>query len=222
MPVRFPHPDEANEDGIVAIGGHLDAETLEEAYLHGIFPWPIEENYPMTWFSPDPRGLVEVNDIHYPKSFQKFLKNHPYEVRFNEDFSLIVENCAKVKRKGQKSTWIFEGIKKGYKSLFDKKKAYCVGVYEDEVLVAGIYGVCIGEIISGESMFHKRDNTSKLALYSVLECLRQAKIPFLDTQMVTEVVASFGGKEISRNEYLKKLERLDKSRSRDDIFSMKD
>lgn len=218
MPVRFPHPSLANEDGIVALGGHLDVETLEEAYLNGIFPWPIDESYPMTWFSPDPRGIIETSDIHLSKSFQKFLKNHPYEIRFNQDFDLIVENCAKIKRRAQSSTWIFEGIKKGYRALFDKKKAYCVGIYEEDLLVAGLYGVCFGEIVSGESMFHKRDNTSKLALYNVLEKLKQAKIPFIDTQMVTEVVASFGGKEIKRDDYLKRLERLNKSRSRDAIF----
>lgn len=218
MPIRFPDPKEASEDGIVAVGGHLDPLTLEEAYTHGIFPWPIEEDYPLTWFSPDPRGIIDLNEIHLSRSFKRFLHSHTLEVKFNQDFEEIIRACANVKRKNQSGTWIFEGIVRGYHALFKANKAYSVGVYQGDVLVAGVYGVCFGELISGESMFHKHPNASKLALYHLLIQLQQREIPFLDTQMVTPVVESFGGKYIARELFLEKIKRLDTRRSRIDIF----
>lgn len=218
MPVKFPPVTSANEDGLLAIGGNLDVETLTLAYQQGIFPWPVSEEYPLTWFSPDPRGILLLEDFKRPKSLEKFLKKDPYEIRFNEDFEEIIQKCADVKRSHESGTWINENIINGYIQMFKSKKAYCVGAYDNGELVGGVYGVCVGEIISGESMFYEKDNASKAALSALVEKLQEAQLSFLDTQMVTPVVASLGGKEIPRRQFMRLLERSRWERPREDIF----
>lgn len=218
MPVSFPPARTANEDGLLAIGGRLDVETLTLAYQQGIFPWPVSEDFPLTWFAPNPRGVLFAKDIHIPRSLKKSLKKKRFDVGFNQDFELIVKKCAMAKRKHEKGTWINQEILEGYTQLFQANKAYCVGVYNEGKLVGGLYGVCIGEIISGESMFHDETNASKAALVALLEVLREKNIPFLDTQMVTPVIASFGGREIDRDNFMEMLGRLNAERPRKEIF----
>ena len=214
MPVQFPPIENATEEGLVAVGGKLDLETLSTAYLSGIFPWPIQDVKELTWFSPDPRGIIEVNDYKVPKSFKKFLAKSPYRAVFNQDFNLVIQNCASVPRTHETGTWITDEIVQAYTNLFNHKKAYCVSVYnEQNELVGGLYGVHFGEIISGESMFHKEDNASKFALLKLLEFLEIQNIPFLDTQMTTGVIESFGGITIPREQYLKRLRNLDPNRT---------
>lgn len=218
MPVIFPPPQNANEQGIVAIGGQLDIETLTTAYHSGIFPWPISKEYPLTWFSPDPRGVLDFNDFHIPRSLKKFMKSCDYEVLFNRNFEKVLRMCSKVKRKFQTDTWISEEIIRGYIGLFEHKLAYSVETYHAGQLIGGLYGVCMGEVISGESMFFLQPNASKVALVRLIEELQKSGIAWMDTQMVTPVIESFGGKNISRNDFLLRLERLDKNRSRQNIF----
>lgn len=214
----FPPVETANEDGLLAIGGNLDVSTLVEAYSNGIFPWPVSKDFPLTWFSPDPRGMVETNEFRPPKSLKKFMRKGAYQVKFNQDFDEIINRCASAKRKHESGTWINNDIIQGYRLMFQASKAYCVGAYEDGELVGGLYGVCIGEIISGESMFYERTNASKVALLTLLEHLKTRGIKYLDTQMVTPVVASLGGKEVSRSEFMGRLDLLDKERPRSEIF----
>ena len=202
----FPSVDHADEHGLLALGGDLELESLLLAYSRGIFPWPISQEYPLAWFSPDPRGILIFDKLHLSKSLRKFLKKNPYEIRFNTNFEAVIMNCAKVSRADNQGTWITEDIINGYINLHRNGFAYSVETYQEETLVGGVYGVCINRFYSGESMFHKADNASKVALIALLYQLKQKDIGWLDTQMVTPVVESLGGLEIPRATYLKMLE----------------
>jgi leucyl/phenylalanyl-tRNA--protein transferase len=204
--VEFPPVDEADEHGLVALGGDLEIESLLLAYSKGIFPWPINEEYPLAWFSPDPRGILAYDKLHLSTSFRKFLKKNPYEVRFNTNFEAVIRNCAVVKRADQTATWITEDLIRAYIELNIQGYAYSIETYLEDRLVGGVYGVCINRFYSGESMFHLEDNASKVALVSLLYMLKQREIGWLDTQMVTPVVESLGGVEIPRETFLKILE----------------
>ncbi len=216
--VLFPPVEEATEDGLVAIGGDFAVDTIEAAYREGIFPWPVSVELPLAWFSPDPRGVLEFSELHLPRSFQKFLKHHPYRVTFNQAFSKVIRECARVPRKNQPGTWITPELIKGYEELFQAQKAYSVEIWEGETLVSGLYGVIMGQFCSGESMYTQVDNGSKLALYSLITQLQSRGINWLDTQMITPVVESFGGKYIPREEFLAMIEEVDWEIPRTQIF----
>lgn len=216
--IVFPPVETATEDGLVAVGGDLEVDTLVTAYRQGIFPWPVSLDFPLAWFSPDPRGILVLEELHLSKSFTKFLKKNPYQVTFNQAFSEVINLCARTFRKDQPSTWITPDIIHGYEKLFQQELAYSVEVWENEELVAGLYGVCMGDFVSGESMFTKEDNASKFALYSLILRLKDKGIAWLDTQMVTPVVEGFGGKYISRPEFLQMLSKKDWTRKRSEIF----
>lgn len=216
--IVFPPVETATEDGLVAIGGDLEIDTIIEAYKQGIFPWPISLDFPLAWFSPNPRGILEIEDLHLSKSFMKFLKKNPYQVTFNQAFEKVINACARTLRKDQPSTWITPDIIHGYQKLFEQELAYSVEVWHNKELVAGLYGVCMGDFVSGESMFTKEDNASKYALYTLLQRLKERGIPWLDTQMVTPVVEGFGGKYISRPEFLQRISKKDWTKKRSEIF----
>jgi leucyl/phenylalanyl-tRNA--protein transferase len=202
-----------------AIGGELNAEILTEAYLHGIFPWPIDPEYPMTWFSPDPRGILFLDQFRMSKSTNKEMKKLTFDIRFNHQFESIIQSCAEVRRKNQSATWIHEDIIHSYIELFHRGHAYCVGVYDGADLVGGLYGTCFGEIISGESMFHLKPGASKFALVNLINKLKQKGIKWLDTQMETPLLKSFGGAAIPRVEFIKLIEKASKSGGRHQLFS---
>lgn len=207
MPILdFPPVDQADEHGLLALGGDLELESLLLAYSRGIFPWPISDEYPLAWFSPNPRGIIAFDKLHISKSLKKFLRKNPYEIRFNTNFEAVIMNCAKVPRADNNGTWITEDIINGYINLHKNGYAYSVETYLEDVLVGGIYGVCINRFYSGESMFHTADNASKVALVALLYQLKQKNIGWLDTQMVTPVIESLGGLAIQREIYLKMLE----------------
>ncbi len=221
--IIFPPVETANEHGLVAVGGDLEIDTLLRAYQQGIFPWPVtidhkNKNLPMTWFSPDPRGVLDFKDLHLSRSFKKFLKNTPFKVTFNKNFSDVINQCAKTLRRDHSGTWISSEIKDSYTKLFDAGYAYSVEVWEDEKIVAGIYGVAIGSFISGESMFTHTDNASKQGLYYLIRHLESKGLSWIDTQMVTAVVDQFGGKYISRKEFTNRLKEINWSFSRNRYF----
>jgi leucyl/phenylalanyl-tRNA--protein transferase len=216
--IIFPPVETATEDGLVATGGDLEVDTLVTAYQHGIFPWPVSLDFPLAWFSPNPRGILVVEELHLSKSFSKFLKKNPFRVTFNQAFNEVISQCARTYRKNQPSTWITPDIIEGYKKLFEQELAYSVEVWQGDQLVAGLYGVSMGDFVSGESMFTKEDNASKYALYSLILQLKSKGIKWLDTQMVTPVVEGFGGKYISRPEFLHMLSKKDWTRKRKEIF----
>ena len=203
--INFPPVELADKNGLLAIGGDLEPSSLLLAYSKGIFPWPISEQAPLAWFSPDPRGVIFYDDLRVSTSLKKLLRKNPFEVKINNDFEEIIHQCAKVKRPGQTGTWITKEIINAYIALHRAGHAYCIGSYQDGQLVGGIYGVNIGRFVSGESMFFTQSNASKIALISLMEYLKSRQVEWLDTQMITPVVQDLGGKEIPRKQFLELL-----------------
>jgi leucyl/phenylalanyl-tRNA--protein transferase len=204
--LKFPPLNTADENGLLGIGGDFDLESLVLAYSHGIFPWPINDEFPLAWFSPDPRGILRFSDLHVSKSLKKFLKNNPYTITFNQDFRAVIMNCAGVKRKDNQGTWITNELMEAYINLFNNQLAYSVEVYLGEKMVGGLYGVWLSNFVSAESMFHLEDNASKVAIVFLMNKLYELDIDWIDTQMLTPAVEQMGGIYITRSEFIEKLQ----------------
>lgn len=206
--VDFPDPRDAMAEGVLAVGGLLDVGTLYTAYSLGVFPWP-HPDYPLLWFSPEKRGIIEFKDLHLSHSFQKFVRQHEQEFQVTVDkaFPQVIRECAKQPRPGQDGTWILPGMVKSYIDFHNAGYAHSVEVWHGRQLVGGIYGVFVKGVFSGESMFYKTPNASKLALYHLIELLKSWDLEWMDIQMVTPVAKSFGGKYLEREEFLQKLAR---------------
>ncbi len=209
--IKFPSPESADEDGIVAIGGDYGTDALCEAYRNGIFPWPLtfrdprtgkSRPAPLTWFSPDPRAVLFFDEVHVPRSLERFRRKCAWRFSRNESFEAVMRECAKQPRPEQDGTWITEELLRGYTRLFREGKAWSVEVWEGPTLVGGIYGVFIEGIASGESMFHLRDNASKLALLQAVKELEKEGVRFLDIQVMTPHMERLGAREIPRKEFL--------------------
>ncbi len=203
--LKFPPLESADPSGLLAFGGDLEIESLILAYSQGIFPWPISKEYPLAWFSPDPRGVLFFKDLNINRSFKKIIAKNQFEITFNQNFEAVIMNCSRVRRKNEAGTWITDDIIDAYINLFRNGLAYSVEVMENGQLVGGLYGVNIKSYFSGESMFFTRDNASKIGLYYLIEKLKSEGIEWIDTQMVTPFFAQIGAKHISRNEFLKIL-----------------
>lgn len=215
--LKFPPVETADENGLLALGGDLEVPTLVLAYRSGIFPWPISDEFPLAWFSPDPRGVLDFDDLNLNKRFLRYLKSNDLSFTANKDFRGVIENCSSVPRTSQSGTWITKEVIDSYSALFNKGFAYSLEAWQEEKLVGGIYGVCINGIITGESMFHRVPNASKFCLVALMALLKRTGINWLDTQMVTPVIKSLGGKEIPRSEFLARIRRAP-VRSRGEIF----
>ncbi len=220
--INFPPVEQADQYGLLAIGGDLQVDSLLLAYSRGIFPWPVSDEFPLAWFSPDPRGVLKTKDFYLSRSFRKFINKDQYSIQFNQDFETIIKLCAESEnRKNQEGTWISDEIIRGYTALHRAGHAYSVEVYNKKTneIAGGLYGVHIGDFFSGESMFYLEANASKLALASLLIVLMHNGVKWLDTQMVTPVVQSLGGIEIERKTYLTELKEQLKREHRPQIFS---
>lgn len=219
MPIAdFPPIDETDEHGLLAIGGDLHPESLLLAYRRGIFPWPISEEYPLAWFAPDPRGVLDVSDLNISKRLERYFNKLDVTITYNQAFREVVSSCAQVTRKGQSDTWITKDIMDGYHKLFTLGYAYSVEAWQDQQLIAGVYGTCIEGVASGESMFTHVDHASKYCLTVLMNKLSMAGISWLDTQMVSPVVASLGGKEITRDHFMERLENAPKDLTVQGVF----
>lgn len=197
----FPDPRAATPEGLVAVGGQWSAELLESAYKKGIFPWP-QEGLPILWFSPDPRGVLDFDEFHVPRSLQKFARKCPWIFTLNRAFESVMQECRKQKRPGQDGTWILPEMIPAYSRLHLEGKALSLECWEDGVLIGGIYGVLVNGVFSGESMFYARPNASKMCFWKLVEHLKSQGQTWMDLQMVTEATAAFGGKYIAREEFL--------------------
>lgn len=201
----FPPPhlalDEPN--GLLAFGGDLSVERLLQAYENGIFPW-FSEGEPLLWWSPDPRGLLFIEDYKVSRSFKKFLKKHPFRVTKNQAFEDVIKACALTPR-DDKGTWITNDMQHAYIRLHKAGYAHSFEVWEENELVGGLYGIGIGNVFCGESMFHLRSNASKLAFYHLVQHMKSHGCRFIDCQMQTEHLASLGVTSVSREEFLELL-----------------
>lgn len=202
--IIFPPVEEATVDGLLCIGGDLEVDSLLTAYRQGIFPWP-QDGYPVFWFSPPKRGILEFKDLKVPKSLSKFLKKNPFEFSLNQNFEKVIRECAKRKRPGQEDTWITEDMIEAYIRLHKAGYAISCEVWSDGKLAGGIYGVYVDGLFSGESMYYEVPNASKAAFLYLVDWLKSQGLTWIDIQMVTPVTKAFGGKYIRRKEYLEKL-----------------
>ena len=198
----FPDPRHARWDGLVAVGGELSLDRLIAAYSHGIFPWTVD---PVTWWSPDPRAIFDLENIHVPRRLRSAVDKHPYRVTFDAAFDAVIEACSEAPRWGDE-TWITPEFIAAYQAFHRAGFAHSIELWHEGELVAGLYGVAIGGFFAGESMFHTRTNASKIALVLLQHHLRAQGFVLFDTQMFTPVTQIMGAQLIPRDEYLARLQ----------------
>ena len=197
----FPPVSEANADGILAIGGDLSPERLQLAYSSGIFPW-FEEDQPIIWWSPNPRMVLFLEDLVVSKSMRNILNRNIFKVTFNQDFIAVIAHCQQVKRDGQTGTWITNDMIEAYCKLHELGIAKSVEVWQDDQLVGGLYGVDLGHIFCGESMFSLVSNASKVAFIALVNHLGINNYCLLDCQVYNDHLASLGCVEIEREDFM--------------------
>jgi leucyl/phenylalanyl-tRNA---protein transferase len=209
---RFPDPAGAGEDGLVGIGADLEPATLVDAYRRGIFPWP-HPGAPLPWFSPDPRGVIPLDGVAVSRSLRARLRNSGWETTVNRAFAAVLAGCADRPggrgsgRRGsvdgaEGGTWITAPMRAAYQRLHDLGHAHSLEVWAGGELVGGLYGVGVGGVFTGESMFHLASDASKVALVDLTARLTEAGGRLIDVQMVTPHLASLGARELSRAEFL--------------------
>ena len=197
----FPPLSQTHPTGIVAFGGDLSLPRLELAYRSGIFPW-FEDGEPITWYSPAERMVLFFEDLKVSKSLKKIIDRKVFEVTFNKAFREVITNCQEVKRSGQLGTWITDDMIHAYCKLHDAGMAQSVEVWENGELVGGLYGIDLGHIFCGESMFSLRSNASKVAFVYLVEKLKQENYLLLDCQVFNPHLESLGAVEIDRDDFL--------------------
>jgi len=197
----FPDPRRADGHGLVAVGGDLSVERLRLAYRSGIFPWTV---HPVSWWSPDPRGIFDLERFHVPRSLAKFLRKQPFKVTVDQAFREVMQACAQP-APGRTGVWITPEFIAAYSRLHRAGDAHSVECWLGEELVGGIYGVSLGGLFAGESMFHRATNASKVALCHLVEHLRSRGFVLFDVQLITPATRQLGALEISREEYLRRL-----------------
>jgi len=200
--IVFPDPALAEEDGLLAVGGDLSSDRLLLAYHNGIFPW-YNDDTPILWYSPHERFILFPEELKVSKSMRQVLSSKRFKVTYDQNFAEIIDACSSVGRKDQNGTWITDDMKNAYIRLHKEGHAHSVEVWKDEKLVGGLYGVQVGAVFCGESMFSKVSNASKVALISLCSF---DKYKLIDCQVYTEHLESMGAKMISREEYLEILQ----------------
>lgn len=206
-PLRFfPPPTRTTFDGLVCVGGRLVPEWLLDAYSHGIFPWPMWEDEPIAWWSPDPRAVLEFDDFHISRRLTRTLRSAKFTVTCNRNFSAVINGCATAPGR-EEGTWLTSSMIAAYCTMYKLGHAHSVEVWLDSEVVGGAYGVGIGGLFSAESMFHRVRDASKVALAYLVAHLRTRGYALLDIQQLTPHTASLGATEISRVDYLRRLAR---------------
>lgn len=201
----FPPPDRATPEGILAIGGKPDPELLLIAYGQGVFPWP-HAGLPLLWFCPDPRFALRPREAHLGRSLRKAMRRGSFEVRADTDFEHVIRSCARKRRPGQRGTWITRGMIKGYTALHEQGFAHSIEAWQEGRLVGGLYGVSLGAVFYGESMYADVPDASKVAFATLLGNLVRWRFQLVDCQSYTDHLASFGAEDWPRDEFLAELE----------------
>lgn len=202
----FPAVETASPEGILAFGGDLYPERLLLAYRSGIFPW-FEAGEPILWWSPNPRMVLFFDELKVSKSMRNILNRAVFKVTFNQDFRAVISNCQNVKRDGQNGTWITNEMIESYCKLHELGIAKSVEVWKDDKLVGGLYGIDLGHVFCGESMFSFVSNASKVAFISLVNQLKSENYQILDCQVYNEHLESLGCREINRDDFIKIIKR---------------
>ena len=208
----FPHPSEALEDGLLALGGDLTPERLLLAYKSGIFPW-FSEGSPILWWSPDPRMVLLPEDLKVTKSLTQSLNNADFTVRKDTRFREVIDLCAKVERKDQDGTWITKEMQDAYIRMHESGYAHSFETYYKDELVGGLYGLSIGKAFFGESMFHLKRDASKIALVHLVEFAINHGFYFIYAQQETDHLKKLGAKPVSRSRFLNMLDKAVKEKT---------
>lgn len=204
-PWMLPDPQTADEDGVVGVGADLAPPTLVDAYRRGIFPWP-HPGVPLPWFSPDPRGVIDGVALHVSRRLRTRLRTCGWSATVDRAFDQVVAACAD--RDADTGTWITRELGRAYGRLHRLGWAHSVEIWEEDRLIGGLYGVQLGGVLTGESMFHRRSDASKVALVETMARLREAGGELLDVQILTPHLASMGAREVAREWFLTRLHAL--------------
>ena len=202
--IVFPPPYLASKSGLLAIGGDLSRKRLLLAYSMGIFPW-YSTGEPILWWSPDPRLVLYPDEFKVSRSLKKVIKKGAFRVTMDRAFEDVITQCARVRLENHEGTWIVDDMVRAYCRLHASGFAHSIESWQDDRLAGGLYGVSLGNCFFGESMFTRITNASKVALAALVEYLQARRFAFIDCQIATEHLISFGAREISRARYLKEL-----------------
>lgn len=200
----FPPTEEAEGDGLLAVGGDLTKERLLAAYSKGVFPW-YETGQPILWWSPDPRLVLIPEELKISRSLRKALRKQQFEIRFDSAFQQVIKACADVRTQQGEGTWIIPEMQQAYTELHQDGFAHSVESWLDGELAGGLYGISLGQCFFGESMFSTRNDSSKVALVALVEFSKQVGIKMIDCQMTTSHLLSLGAREIKRKVFLQNL-----------------
>ncbi|UTW07896.1 leucyl/phenylalanyl-tRNA--protein transferase [Pseudomonas benzenivorans] len=205
--LSFPPLERAlrEPNGLLAAGGDLSAERLIQAYRHGCFPW-FQDGQPILWWSPDPRTVLVPSELHISRSLAKLMRQGRYQVTFDRAFADVIQACA-APRAYADGTWITTDMQRAYLELHSRGIAHSVEVWQDERLIGGLYGLAMGQLFFGESMFSRADNASKVGFATLVEHLQRWGFALIDCQMPTQHLQSFGARSISRTEFASHLRR---------------
>lgn len=206
--ILFPDPNTALKEpnGLLACMGNLRAETLLKAYQKGIFPWYNEEDQPILWWSPNPRSVIYPNEINISHSLKKSIRTQPWEIRIDTEFETVIKYCANVRKNKGQSTWINTNMQHSYIDLHNSGYAHSLEVWFDDDLVGGLYGIVLGDVFCGESMFSLKSNASKVALVQLALLMRKyTKNGLIDCQIENDHLSSMGSRNIPREAFLIKL-----------------
>ena len=204
--INFPQVDLAEPDGLLAIGGDLSEERLLSAYRKGIFPW--YEGSHILWWCPDPRFVLFPENLHISKSMRTLLNQRRFEFTLNQAFPQVISQCKTVPRKGQQGTWINDDVKRAYISLHKMGYAHSAEAWKDGQLVGGLYGIRMGKVFFGESMFSRESNASKYVFIKYVEQLRSEGVALIDCQVYTQHLESLGARMVPRKKFISLLSKL--------------
>ena len=201
----FPNPSLSLEEpnGLLAIGGDLTPQRLLNAYRQGIFPW-FNDDQPILWWSPNPRLVLYPEKIHLSRSLRKLLRNNPFKITMDHAFREVIEACSQPRSK-EKGTWLSDRMKDAYSQLHALGYAHSIEAWQDDKLVGGLYGIALGQVFFGESMFSRVSNASKIAFAVFVEQMRHWGFKLIDCQVETAYLASFGAENIDRNRFQEHL-----------------
>ena len=206
-PTQWPEVESTAEDGILAIGGDLSSRRLLEAYRRGIFPW-YSEGLPILWHCPDPRFILIPSKLHVPRSLEKQLKRARYEIRLDTCFEQVIDACARTRRPGQRGTWITREMRAAYLKLHQQGLAHSAEAWADGALAGGLYGVSLGGVFYGESMFARAPDASKAAFVTLVRHLVAHGVELIDCQQETEHLARFGAEPWDRARFVASVQQL--------------